>query len=172
MPVNANSEQGCYVEILEALHSQMTAMINIHCKVMLLRADIRLYEYTDDNKVISKFLRQLKKWLRNNYKIKEVGHLWVREREKSKQQHYHLMLMIDANKVRHPKRIIERIDYMASIYNLSAYTPKNCYYLIKRDDQDKFNEAFKRGSYLAKQRGKGYKGKLANNYSASRIKVN
>lgn len=171
LPINASLGRGCYIEILKALYREMKALLAHHSKVLFFRIDIRLLTYTTNNTIISKLLRQLKKWIKRKYKTKRIGHLWVRELEKAEHQHYHLIVMVDGNQVRHPRRIIERIEELAYLNDLpKPFTPKHCYYLLNRYDESIFNEAFKRGSYLAKERSKGSKGKTANNYSASRIK--
>lgn len=171
LSINANKTQGCYKEILISLNREMKAMLFNYSRVLLFRIDIRLYKHTDNNTVMSVLMRRMKKWIKHHYGNSQIGHLWVREQERKKHQHYHLILMLNGNRVRYPNKIIKRLEYYANIMDLAKpYTPKNCYYLLERDNQSIFKDAFKRGSYLAKERGKGYKGRLANNFSASRVK--
>ena len=65
---------------------------------------------------------KLTKRLKRKYKLCRVGYIWVREQEKSKHQHYHLVLMIDGNKeqffdeilkIATLKMVIWRISYLA-----------------------------------------------------------
>lgn len=171
LPINAGVEHGCYLEILTALKSQLDAMLSHHGKVLFIRVDIRQRDYTADNEPMSEFMRRLKKRLSRRYKTSRIAYLWAREIEKSKHQHYHLILMMDGDKVRHPARIIADIEYLSDVWDWpKPFTPKRCYYLIKRDDADTYDKAFYRGSYLAKTRGKGYKATTANNYGRSNIK--
>ena len=53
----------------------------------------------------------------------------------------------------------------------TEFTPKNCYYNVKRNDYNSLQDAIWRISYLAKTRGKGRKPKQAKDYSTSRIKL-
>lgn len=169
--IQADQKNGCYFEILDALNREMTAMLAHHNKLFFVRIDMRVIDYSDKNKMVSDLLRKIKRWIAHHYQTKHIGHLWVREVERAKKQHYHLVLMVDGNKMNHPKRLIQRIEEMAEQRNLpKPYTPDNCFIMINRGDNTAFDDAFYRGSYLAKTRGKNYKGKLANNFSASRIK--
>ena len=171
LPINVAKGSGCYIEILESLAGQMLSMLCNHNKLITIRFDLRLYEYSGNNKKITDFIRPLRKWLQNKYGTNEVGYVWVREQETAKQQHYHFVLLLDGNKVKSSKAIFDRIEHIASYRDISAWLPKNPFNKIIRGDLKSFSEAFERGSYLAKERGKGYKDKTANNYSASEITI-
>ena len=150
----------------------MDSMQSRHSRVLVFRLDLHVYDYTGTNTKISKMLRQLKLWLSNKYEMDNIGHIWVREMEKAKSQHYHLAIMLNGHKIRHPKKVIDWIENYWTFRNEpKPYTPKKCYTLVVRGKQETFDEAFYRLSYLAKERGKGYKDRAANNYSASRIKA-
>lgn len=173
LPINASSKHGCYLEILAALKSQMDAMLSHHSKVLFVRMDLRQRDYTADNKPMADFMRKLKKRLARRYDTNRIAYLWVREVERSKHQHYHLTLMLDGNKVRHSSNVINDVEFIADGWDWpKPFTPKNCYYLINRSDSETYANAFKRGSYLAKTRGKGYKAATANNYGRSNIRSN
>lgn len=169
LAINADADKLCWVEILNALHDQMNAMLSHHCKVLFVRFDLHLPSYTDTNKIMSDFMRKIKRWINQHYQISRVGHLWVREQEKAKKQHYHVILLIDGNKIRNPKRLLARIEEMAFLRNLHYAGVRKPFIMLTRDDKQSFADAFYRGSYLAKQRGKGYQGRQCNNYSSSRI---
>lgn len=169
LAINADADKSCWMEILNALHDQMNAMLSHHCKVLFVRFDLHLPSYTDTNKTMSDFMRKIKRWINQHYQISRVGHLWVREQEKVKQQHYHAILLIDGNKIRNPKRLLARIEEMAFLRNLHYAGVRKPFIMLTRDDKQSFADAFYRGSYLAKQRGKGYQGRQCNNYSSSRI---
>lgn len=169
LAINADTDKSCWMEILNALHDQMNAMLSHHCKVLFVRFDLHLPSYTDTNKIMSDFMRKIKRWINQHYQISRVGHLWVREQEKAKQQHYHAILLIDGNKIRNPKRLLARIEEMAFLRNLHYAGVRKPFIMLTRDDKQSFADAFYRGSYLAKQRGKGYQGRQCNNYSSSRI---
>ncbi len=168
--INANKKLGSFKEILCAIKSQMDSMLSHHSRVLLLRMDLHVHDYTESNLIMSNFLRKLKKKLRTRYKLARVGHIWARETETTNQQHYHLAIMIDAHKVKHPHKVISTIEEIWLGWDLpKPYTPRNCYRVIHRSDASAYQEQFYRLSYLAKLRGKGYRAKTANDYSSSRI---
>ena len=163
---------GCYLEILEALKGQMDAMLEHHARMLFIRIDIRPPSYTADNEPMRCYMRKLVKRLKRTYKVKRVGYLWVREIEKAKKQHYHLILMLDGKAVRHPANIIILAEDIADGWQWpKPYTVKNCYQMIKRGEASNYEAAIERGSYLAKERGKGYRSPRANDYSSSRIAI-
>lgn len=172
LAINCDERRGCYVEVLAALKQEMDAMLSHYSRVLFVRLDIRQREYCGDNTPMSNFCRKLKKHLSRHYQTTRIGHLWVRELEKAEQQHYHLVLMLDGHKVRHPSKLIRRVEAIAEGWDWPRpYTPKNCYYWLERGNEEVYAAAFYRGSYLAKERGKGHKANTANNYGRSAVRV-
>lgn len=172
LQIQADDKQGCFIEILWRVKQQLDAMLSHHSRVMVVRVDLHAAGYTANNYLLSNFIRKMRKKLKRQYDLTRIGFIWVREQEKSKSQHYHFALLIDANKVRYPNKIIKTMEEIWQGWEQpKPYTPKNCYYLIHRGSLDDYQEVFYRLSYMAKERGKGYKGKTANDYSASRIKA-
>lgn len=164
-------KSGLIVHQLKAIINQVNAMLSYHSKVHVIRIDLHLYKYTDDNSLITVFNRRLFKWLKRKYEIKRIGFAWTRELEKAKQQHYHYALMIDGHKVRYPKEINSKIDSLwKSMDCPQPFFPDNCFYNIHRDDYSSIQDAIKRLSYLAKARGKGFKPDQTKNHGTSRIK--
>ena len=93
-----------------------------------------------------------------------------KQQERSKSQHYHVMLIIDANKIQQPAALLGWLQERWSVRgHPRPYVPENCFYMVHRGDEIAFGEAFYRCSYLAKARGKGYGSLGANNYSGSRV---
>ena len=173
LPINTNEQknQGCYVEVLQALYDQMSAALILNKRLLVVRVDIRQYSYTADSEQITRLMRKIKRWLSEQYGMQNVGHLWVREQEKAKGQHYHLTLMLDGRKMKHPKRLLDKIESLAHGWDWpKPFTPKSCFVDVRPNDDLAYSRAFYRSSYLAKTRGKGYGGKLAKNFSASRLK--
>ncbi len=166
-----SSGSGLIVHSLKAIINQVNVILTHHSRVHLIRFDLRLYHYTDDNKIIVTFNKRLHKWLKRKYQVDKVGFAWCREQEKSEQQHYHYVVMINGHKVRHPHEILKKAT---EIWNEhlggSLYTPKNCYYNLKRNDFDSIQPAIYRISYLAKAKGKGKKPAQTKNYGTSRMK--
>lgn len=168
---NGNGEYLCYLEILKAISAQLHGMLSYHSKVLVLRMDLHLDRFTTDNRELSRFIDKIKRHLSEHYKAKRLGYIWVREHEKAKQQHYHLALMIDANKIQHPGKLINWIEQRWENRNHpKPYTPEHCFYIVQRGNQTVLLNTFERLSYLAKTRGKGYRDNAVNDYSSSRIK--
>ncbi len=100
-----------------------------------------------------------------------LGFIWCREQEHSHAQHYHCVFILDGNKTRHPHRHIEQIEGLWEERQLgSVYTPKNCYIVLKRGDDEAYQRLFDRLSYLAKVATKNLRAPATNDYSTSRIK--
>lgn len=183
LPINASSTKGCYFEMLSAIEREMTAMLSNHRKVLMFRFDIHIKEYTPDNKVISDCLKEVKKFIKSYYEdCERIGYVWCREQQTVKHQHYHVFMMVNGSKIDNTFKIFEEIQNISDRTPLLAepHIPKNAYIMVNRGDDDAFNEAFYRASYLAKIRTKGYKGvkpkkgervlDRVNNYNATNIK--
>ncbi|GLX77724.1 hypothetical protein tinsulaeT_10640 [Thalassotalea insulae] len=164
---------GLLTHTIKSMIGQVDAMLSYHSKIHLIRFDLRVYGYTENNDIITKFNKRFHRWLERKYKLSRIGFCWCREQENQKHQHYHYVLMVDGHKVRHPHEILPKIK---EIWELglqgSEFTPKNCYYNLKRDDYDSIQKAIWRISYLAKARGKGYKPTQTKNYGTSRVIFN
>lgn len=170
-----DGKYNCFVEPLPKIKRELDAMLSHHRKVFVFRIDIRIERYTADNEVMTKFLRSFIPWLKRRYNLKRVGYVWCREVETSKKQHYHLVFMIDGTAVKTMKTITDKAIEIASIQDLSPWIPKSPSYLIERKrldegDYSKYKEAFRRASYIAKERGKKVKGESVNSFQTSRIK--
>jgi len=163
-------KQGTYVEILNKMIEQLDACIFIHKRVLVHRFDLHPTYYTPTNILMSKFIDRLKKWIKRNYRIKKIGYIWVREQERSKQQHYHLAIFLDGSKIQHPKKLNSQIKEM---WTALGHMPvvQNPFYFIDKNDTEKRLEVIKRISYLAKVRGKGCRDEQAKDYQTSRIRV-
>ena len=169
-----DGKYNCFVEPLPKIKRELDAMLSHHRKVFVFRIDIRIERYTADNKVMTKFLRSFIPWLKRRYNLKRVGYVWCREVETSKKQHYHLVFMIDGTAVKTMKTITDKAIEIASIQDLSPWIPKSPSYLIERKrldegDYSKYKEAFRRASYIAKERGKKVKGTSVNSFQTSRV---
>ena len=118
----------------------------------------------------SKFIKRTKQWISRNYKIKNIGYAWVRELERAKTQHYHLVLFLDGDKIQHPSKLIRRIK---ETWLDNGHMPviKNPFYFIDKGNcKEERAKAIDRLSYLAKTRGKGYRDPQAKDYGSSRLK--
>ncbi len=162
--------KGHYLEILEVIVDQIDAMQSHHSRVLVLRVDLHLHEWTASNSVVSELISRFRKKLARR-DIKRLGYIWCREQDGSDAQHYHFAFLIDGNKHRHPKRLIEEIQCIWDERQIGfTYVPKRCYTLLKRGDYVTYQKTFDRLSYLAKVATKSKRKATTNDYSASRIK--
>ena len=103
------------------------------------------------------------------YGIFEVGYVWVREHEKAKHQHYHFALFLDGDKVNHSAVIggvISETWERVKVGNTTRI-PEACFYNVVNPETKA--DAIYRLSYMAKQRGKGYRPDQTKDYSTSRL---
>jgi len=164
-------DQRVYSEIVCRIYDQMSAMLSHHSRILVLRFDFRVDEFSQCNGVVSDFFRVLGKQLRNYYKMRRIGYVWAREKNTSHRQHYHCALILNGNKVNYPDKVIRRIQrIVAARGHPCAYIPSDCYYMVARGDINAFAAAFERISYLAKVDTKGNRLPSVNDYSASRVK--
>jgi hypothetical protein len=170
--INGSNEKAIFPTMLNKMIEQLDIALEIHGRVMALRFDLHQKEYTCDNEHLTKFRKRLIQKLQRDYNTKNIGYVWVREREKAKAQHYHWVLFIDGDKVKYPSVVLEIIKELwgkGLAYGGHVPTIKNPYYYC--DNPEVRADAIYRFSYLAKTRGKGYRDKQAKDYSTSRLKV-
>ncbi len=177
----SNEKLGVFPVIVEKSVEQLDICLAKFGRVLVVRFDLSLDEYSGDNHTISVFLNRLKEKLfklKKYRRIKDIGHEWVREQEEAKQQHYHVALFLDGNKIQHPSALLQLIK--ARWYKHGRlWIPKKkhvdddgCFYFIdkkKKDFTEQRGKVIYRLSYLSKTRGKGYKDIQAKNYSVSRL---
>ena len=162
-------ESGLYVIMLDRMIKVLDDAIAIHKRVLLYRFDLHLKSDTSDNKKITIFIKELKAHLLKEYKMSNVGHFWVREQEKAKQQHYHGFLIFDGDKMQHPKKIEWVMQNMWKP-NGHMHILKYRYYEINKRNIDVVRpDAVYRISYLAKARGKGYRDRQTKDYGVSKL---
>lgn len=169
--VNAK-KSGLYKNTLKSMLSQYEVAKNKWGRVFVYRFDLHLDSYTSDNKVVTNFRKRLWKRLKNKYGFKDIGFCWVRERERAKAQHYHWVLFLDGNLIKHPKLLFQMIKEAWERQSFGHYhvpVVKSPFYFV--DNPDTEIEAIYRSSYLAKARGKGYRNKQAKDFQCSRMKL-
>jgi len=163
-------KQGVYIEVLNKIIEQLDIALQIHKRVLVHRFDLHVNYYEGNSKRLSKFMNRLKQWIKRNYGIIDIGSIWVREREKAKEQHYHLTLYLDGNKIQHPKKLNVQIKEMWAPHGHMPTILKPYYYIDRNNLKARRLDAIYRVSYLAKVRGKGYRDEQAKDYGASRLK--
>lgn len=172
LPISKGND-GFYVQILAKINDQVSAMLSHHCKVMVFRLDLRLYSPSMDNQVMTGFLKRYRKRLQTSLGLMRVGYLWCREQHRANQHHYHLAVLVDGNQYQRPKALINIArQYWDELDIGSIHIPKQCYAVIRRGDDQAYQEQFERLSYLAKVYSKSpsQRSASANDYEGSRIK--
>jgi len=155
---------------LERLFLQVDVMLTKYSKVCIIQFDLRMLEYTEDNKKMTVFKRRLFGRISSKYKIpeKDIGYSWCREYEKGKGQHYHWAVIVDGKKVRSGYPINEIAkevwEGMDGTIHYRKYHPG-----VSRHCIDKQRDAMDHLSYLAKIRTKGYAGDKVKSFSSSKI---
>lgn len=161
---------GCYTHMLKSMMGQLFNMLSHHNRLLVLRFDLHQPKYQPNNKRITDFNRNLFKRLKRKYRVKRIGYFWVREQETAPAPHYHYVLFLDGNKVRHSKKVLPLIREVWENMSGSYFVPKRCYYHFHRSDEARIRKLIYRISYLAKGRGKGNRPPQTKDSSPSRIK--
>jgi len=175
LPINTTRNSGCYIEILDALHSQMRAMLTHHCGLLVVGFDLHLHSYIHDNKLMSRFLSKIKKRIRQRYQLvssmANIGHLWVREQHSADVPHFHVALFLDAKYVAGAHAIHELAESIWEGWgNPRPYRATQRTFMIHRDNSAAYSAAFKALSYYAKEATKGNRPPATNDYSSSRVR--
>lgn len=103
---------GIHTKPFKTFLDELGWMLSRHSRVFLYRFDLR---FADENQatecsiLLSTLFRRLKRFINRHYKTKDIAYSWAREIEKAKQQHYHCVLMMDGNRIRHPRKLSIRI---------------------------------------------------------------
>ena len=167
--INSTETLGVYPTIIEKMVTELDKMIARYKRVFVLRFDLHLINYSDDNKEISNFMRAQVQRIKRKYKTKYVGYVWVREMERAKTQHYHCAFFIDGDKIRTSYVLNQQIKAKWYKNGHRSVVPKPFYFLDKHNMEEERKKVIHRLSYLAKSRGKGYRSAQAKDYSTSRL---
>lgn len=169
---NPPSCKGCFVGILDKIVSQLSAMLSHHYKVLICMEIFPVVDFSEDNKLFSRFIEKFKKRLRTRFGLSRVGYVWVREHGKSEAQHYHLVLFLDGNKVNIHHSIFKIAEEMWTARNQPrpAFPSSRSYYNLTRGQWTSVDEAIYHLSYMAKVHTKENKPLTTNRYEGSRIK--
>ena len=96
------------------------------------------------------------------------------KKHKAKSHHYHCVLFVDGDKVRHPIEIIKAVKAKWFKFgNVPDKFLKNFYYNLRKENYKETRDAIIwRLSYYGKVRGKGYRNAQSSDYQTSRLKLN
>ncbi|MGL5488994.1 MAG: YagK/YfjJ domain-containing protein [Shewanella sp.] len=141
--------------MLNSFIRQLEKILSHYSKVLLVRIDLHPLIYSPDNRSVQHVLREFSKMVRNSPYSKQLGIICVRERVNSHKEHYHLVLMLNGNKIQKPDYVLHMLkELWQRRVNGSVHLVENSYYRIERGQSQTIFEAIYRLSYLAKQRSK------------------
>lgn len=172
--IHAKEKQGVYLSILHKAIDQLEVCQEKWSRVLVICFDLHQAHYKKDNHKVSNFIDNFKRRLERQYGFSDIGYLWVREHERAKAQHYHCVIYLDGNKIRHSSKVLRIIkstwegEGKRRIEGNHVPVIKNPFYFV--DNESTKHEAVWRISYLCKERGKGYHGQYVNDYNTSRLK--
>lgn len=171
-PVNTNKEKGwgIYPDILKRFIDRFNYMEHHYNKLFVMRVDLRLKsQLKKSNKnVFTPFMTNLKRVLKRVYGFKKIHYQYVTEHNRNKEKHYHLILILDGNKIQSSFKIQHLVDDCWSKYG-KYYIPEHCYYNHHRGDERMRKEIVYRASYLAKIRDKNRRRSQDKRYGVSKI---
>jgi len=163
---------GVYREIIKRIIEQLHTGLAIHGRLLAFRFDLHSKAFASSNEEIRAFRKRIMVWVERNYQTRHIGFVWVRERETTKNQHYHFALWIDGNKIQHPKKVLAHIMQTWEAIDPSNHSMpyiKKPFYFV--ENSEGLADAVYRLSYLAKTRGKGYRSNQVKDYATSRLKL-
>lgn len=162
---------GINLKILRVGYSQLDAMMSYYSKITVVFLQLHQSGYTNHNKPVTRFFKQLKHKLENYYKCK-VAYLWVREQEGASKQHYHAAIMLNGHTCQSSyiiNKFAEELWAHIDRRNFS-FRVKNRLYRIQTYIGDKeLNAARLRLSYLAKNAGKPAGGNIQS-FNSTRLR--
>lgn len=124
-------------------------------RFLAVRYDLHVPVYSANNTVVERFLKLLFDNLALIYPKSFVSYVWVREQTAVEPQHYHLLLLMDGNCIRHPNKlngIVEECWVNAG--GARIWFPKNCYYFVTANNFKVYADLMLRVSYMGKRRTK------------------
>jgi len=184
LPILTQSHQGYSKEILDKLYSMLLTYMTKHCKALFIRFDLHFPQEIMapvDNSRLTHFCTNLKtKFKRANL---DPCLFWVREqKEIGRNQHYHLILLLNGNKTQSAYRHLEVVNttwaaaVSGGITNFCTEdkygSPQRNGIMIKRNasgEIEGFKHCFQWGSYLAKFESKGLAPSGIREYGCSNI---
>jgi len=121
--INIDQINEVYIpEIMRSINDLLNAMVTRHCKVFIVRIDVRFpvgFTHDGTNVLISEWIRRVVGY----YGYHKIGcaQLWVREQKTSENPHYHVLLLLNGSLIQNGGGVRE----------IAARTWTN---LLKRDD--------------------------------------
>jgi len=167
-----DGEYGIREDILHPMIHQMEAMLSYHSKVYQVRLESHDKRYSGDNRAFTHRLRVLIKRLKGRGDLR-IAYCWVREKDRSKHYHYHLVLWVNGQKTNSAWAIQTHWEEIHQETGASApHRPRKPTPMIHRSQPETQSGAIYTASYMAKERTKGYGDKGTRDFSTSQLKHN
>jgi hypothetical protein len=163
---------GLHLETIQRIIEQFEIALAKWRRVFVFRFDLHLPFETKDNKHMTAFRKRLFQKLKREYGFKELGFCWAREYHgKGKGQHYHWVIFLDGDLIRHSSRIRDMIKQAWEKPTGGYHVPtiKRPFYFV--DNEAVIQDVIYRVSYLGKTRGKGYRPPQTKDFQCSRMKL-
>jgi len=165
-----HAELGWYPKILGGFIGELDIALKLSRRVLVGFFELNMTGHTACNHFIEIFMRRFKKAVYRRYPNLMIGYQWVREQERSKRQHYHLILIVDATRVTRWDFITQEVTKAwKGITGLQAHSPKRNFYRLSSEDKNTYVEVIQRASYNAKGRGKKHRPPQTKDHGKSRL---
>jgi hypothetical protein len=149
-------------DIMNCIFTVLREFFERRSKLTAIRIELHLKKWTANNAPVREFFTKLRRQLFKQYGKIYHRYIWVREQDQAKAQHYHAVLLVDGQFVKHPS-IIEKIASSIWSYGYLCLPPRPFYH-IHRDQIGRFCALVYRLSYLAKAETKGNRPKKIKDY--------
>lgn len=153
LPVYEWIQRGIHPDkrIMTSILEKVSEVFNQSKKILVVRFDLHVKEYSENNRVISIFNQHIEHSIAHNYPNLNIHIIWVREHGKAPKQHYHCAVLVDGQKINHPAKLNRLLENAWKITSEGYFSiPDNCYYLWKYGDNHMLGAIIYRLSYMAK----------------------
>ncbi|WP_324033388.1 YagK/YfjJ domain-containing protein [Aeromonas caviae] len=149
-------------DIMDSIFIVLREFFERRSKLTAIRIELHLKQWTANNAPVREFFTKLRRQLFKKYGKIYHRYIWVREQVQATAQHYHAVLLVDGQFVKHPS-IIKKIASSIWSYGYLCLPPRPFYH-IHRDQIGRFCALVYRLSYLAKAETKGNRPKKVRDY--------
>lgn len=102
-------------DIMDSIFTVLREFFERRSKLIAIRIELHLKQWTENNSCVREFFAKLRRQLLKQYGNIYYRYIWVREQDQAKAQHYHAVLLVDGQFVKHPS-IIEKIARSIWVY--------------------------------------------------------
>lgn len=135
-------------DIMDTIFAVLREFFEKRSKLIAIRIELHLKQWTANNAPVREFFTKLRRQLIKQYGKIYHRYIWVREQGQAKTQHYHVVLLVDGQIIKHSS-VLEKIASSIWTYGYLCL-PKRPFYHIHRDQIGRFCALVYRLSYLAK----------------------